>query len=77
MQRGNQADRKAPLEIKDLYMLNDKDKMSAAAEKFENYFATASRNYSSLTSNTTSTNRNNNLLVEFWQSPLTRAILKM
>ena len=71
MRRGNQLDRKAPLEIKDLYKLSDSAQMSLAAERFEKLFATTSEGYPDAEANTS------NLLMEFAKSPLSRAILAM
>ena len=71
MRRGNQLDRKAPLEIKDLYKLSDSAQMSLAAEKFEKLFATTAEGYPDSEANTS------NLLMEFAKSPLSRAILAM
>lgn len=73
MQRGNQLNRKAPLEIKDLYKLSDDAQMSLAAEKFEALFVNSTAGeYSKATSSNSS-----NLLMEFSKSPLSRAILTM
>lgn len=71
MRRGNQLDRKNPLEIKDLYKLSDSAQMSLAAEKFEKLFGATAGGYSETEANTS------NLLMEFAKSPLSRAILAM
>lgn len=72
MTRGNKADRKNPLEFKDLYVLRDEDKMDIASERFSVFFQQERESPV-----WTTAAKSSNLLVEFWKSPVTRAIVKM
>jgi len=74
MIKGNNADRKAPLEITDIYKLRDEQQMGKLANEFDLFFENEILSARSTNQTTTATV---NILAEFWKSPLTKAILKM
>lgn len=74
MRRGNEV----PLELTDVFLLPPHQQMAHTAEEFEAYFSeersrSRAANYSVARYETEKVN----ILVEFWKSPLTRAIVRM
>lgn len=76
MQRGNNNSK--PLELNDLWLLDDSLLMENSSEIFESYFINETMaSTASKAKNDTISQESKNVLHQFWNSPVTRALVKM
>ena len=78
MQKGNNNSK--ALEVSDLWLLDESLLMENSSENFESYFTNeTTATAANMTSNNSEEQKtlNKNILLQFWMSPVTRALVKM
>lgn len=70
LKKGNKRPDSNPLELSDIWKLDSKSEMGNISARFDDF-------YSKEIARKTSTRPSNNILMEFWSYPVTRAIVKM